>query len=206
MLTTDRINRNQKIDEAAAIVLKERMSENIAAIYKEYLDNQKQLQGDFLKAVDEAFWAAIELQEKGEKGKASYFCISYLVSCVFSGRGAFRLDVYDDMFYADIESASAYWYPDFIFRYFKQDIPYALEAIKASDMRIGLREYELDGFKKRYLSNYFHIAKKYCMDQIKSVNELQSYQKMKKGESFRILFGGYLDQAALIAEFKEALL
>lgn len=204
MLTADRINRNQKIDEAAAKVLKKRLSKNITAIYKEYFDNWKQLQADFFEAADEAFRTAIGLQEKEKKGRASYFCISYLVSCALSGRGAFRMEVYDDTFYADTETAAAYWYPDFIFRYYKQDLPYALEAIRASDMRIGLREYELDRFKKRYLSNYYLIAKKFCMDQMTDVKALQSYQEMSKGESFQILFGGYMEQMALIAELKEA--
>jgi len=186
--------REKSIYEAGEMLLTERLTQNIAKIEEAFHTTPEACSIMFFEAMQTMLERVATAQEKGEKGSLRYVCISYLQSSLYTGSYLFRIDAYDERQFGDLTEACAYWTPHFIFEHMDSDIAYFRKHIGKHVLQV--REHEIMHFASRYSMHYVHIAQQFVTELVKPFVA----QHIPDAEGLTIMFGGYMDQAVILAE------
>ena len=174
-------------------MLAERLTQNIAEIEAAFQVAPEACSEPFSEAMQTMLRRAATAREKGEKGPLRYMYVSYLQSSLYTGSYQLRLDAYDERQFGDITDAYAYWSPQFIFKHMDADTAYFRKHIGTHVLRV--REHEIMRFAARYAMHYFRV--------VEQLVTALAEQFVAGADALTVLFGGYMDQALVLAK-KEA--
>jgi len=186
--------REKSIFDVGEWLLAERLSNNIAEIEQVYQESPKTCSTAFLEAIQALLEQVAIAREQTDKGPLRYICVSFLQSSLYTGNYQLRVDAYDERLFGDLSDTHVHWSPDFIFRYIHDDMAHFRKYIRGHVLRVY--EVEIMTFFARYIQHYFHIAKEFIPELMKSIVPADIFGEQK----LTVTFGGYMDQIVVLYE------
>lgn len=188
------IERKIKILRAITPLLPEYFNRACEKIETYCNENSREIVNVFLAAMERVLGQVKRQQQEQQKADIKYIVFSHLFSGIVLGNGQIRIDVMDQGFYGDLTETADYLNFDCVYQWFEDDIDAIRNEIAIQVHR--LREYEADWIWYVYMP-YYHSAARALLTVI--VNEVD-WNIMLEGiacqPAVRVLFGGYMDQAA----------
>lgn len=142
-----------------------------------------------------------ELQKQDRKGHLQYLLFSFMQYGVCSGILEMRVCTFDDRFYLDEEEAAETFPLTFLQEQYGNDITYLYQ--KAESKFVRIQNHERTDIRERYSGYYDSIV--YAVAE--SLAGLIMKEVIKSGvkitDCFRILYGGYMDQAVTVYSKEE---
>lgn len=185
-------NREEQIYAAGEEILSERLTENMKKITADFKREPNLYDSHFSAKIQELMKKAETLQKP-----VRYLCFSFLQSSLYTKSYEYRIDAYDDTFYKDSEEICICWKPDFIFRYYEQDVEYFKKQIGTKVPRV--KEYEIVSFCSRYAMHYHRITQQFIHDQMKGILSELSFNEAFSGK-LSVMFGGLYDKSIMLLE------
>lgn len=138
----------------------------------------------------------LEQQRIKEAGEMEYIALFHYRSSLWTGTYRYRLFAWDTMPYIAEPMASEDWIPEWIY----EDVPLLREQMK-QELKpfVRLNDYELDGAVRTVLEEYTKIVEAEWFHAIMGLVQTEVFQEITKKESWRILFGTYMDEMRIVA-------
>ena len=187
--------RLEQVFEIAFPLLDQQILSAYAEIQTHYDENHLQIDRQFEDIFQQLFELGVKAQQAG-KGTISYFSISHLYSSIATGTGELLLALYDEQLYFDNEPVYIYWTPSLLWNQFDSDMKKIIHDLKNRLFR--LKKYELDAVTMEYAESYFKIEHKMFANYSPLIISVLEKSELEKTPDFTILYGGYLDTAAVL--------
>ena len=109
--------------------------------------------------------------------------ISYLHSSIATRSYEYEFSLCNELLYVDRNRISAYWYPEFLYPYTRDQEEFLQRELQKKFIRV--RKYETEILRRELFSSYWDIAKGYFEEltaDIKKKENLQIYYGEHMGE------------------------
>lgn len=197
-------NREQ-LNEFAKEFMTPRLEKNVKQLQQEIAQNGAKIKRELLSCIDSLFNKCISQQQKKNKQSIKYIHFFYLRLAVLTQQYDIQINAFSEQSYMDDIETMTFWKPDFIMKYYEDDIA-AIE--KEARKQVVRFEYsQLMELRQRCFSIYVMLIGQYLMSVVGDIAILESFHQMKKTEDIQIVFGGYMDKGiqlwALAAQKEE---
>jgi len=137
----------------------------------------------------------LEQQRIKEAGEMEYIALFHYRSSLWTGTYQYGLFAWDTMPYIAEPMASEDWIPEWIY----EDVPLLREQMK-QELKpfVRLNDYELDGAVRTVLEEYTKIVEAEWFHAVMGLVQTEVFQEITKKESWRILFGTYMDEMKIV--------
>lgn len=194
------MNKEEKVLEIISGQMESLVTKRILFISEKIKDNLEHILETLEAKIDELLKKAKELQQINALGKIQYIVAEYLLSSMVTKSYEFQLSVYDETLYIG-EPCSVYWTIPIVFEDVDGDIEELRNAASKEVLRI--HDYEFEGVRKSYLILlHYHLMGLFFAEHLKSVIERADKYGLDFEENTEILYGGYMDQMALLDKLK----
>lgn len=184
------MDREGQIKQEGNQLMRDFMKANLPRLMFEYKQKENEHLEKLKEALKNLFEKGRRMQEAGEKNAISYLVICYCRSSVYTGNYELKLDLYDTEFYLDEQECSAYWEPDFIFSFLREDIEYFQKNIPKRVPRI--KTYEVQRYLAGYVNNYIYILSEFLRQKMHEVLEQIPMEGLEINGKMQVLFGEYM--------------
>lgn len=150
----------------------------------------------FLSDVDNVLRKVIKHQEKGKKGEISYITFTLLRSNMLLDHHALRIDVMDDNFWYDEVEITGEWRLDYIFQ--NASSVYRKIINSCSSNYLKLQPYEMTKIYYHILYEHYVFSAGVLRKIVREIEQLDSFQQMKKAKEVKLLGGEFRDKTCLI--------
>lgn len=137
----------------------------------------------------------LEQQRIKEAGEMEYIALFHYRSSLWTGTYRYGLCAWDTMPYIAEPMASEDWIPEWIY----EDVPLLRERMR-QELKpfVRLNDYELDGAVRTVLEEYTKIVEAEWFHAVMGLVQTEVFQEITKKESWRILFGTYMDEMKIV--------
>ncbi|RDY32217.1 hypothetical protein [Lachnotalea glycerini] len=194
--------KSEELNEYAKEILTKQMLINQKEIQAEYKKNKSIINAQFLKVLQRMLETCNRLQEKNKKNRIAILHICYLYTSCLTQKLELQINMYDKDFYLDKTEVSGLWRPEFIYRYYEQDME--LIEKKARQEVFGFKHKQIQEIRMKYINVYHLITLDFLSDMIPLVIKDSAFEKLKKEDDFIILFGGYMEEGIPILKCNTA--
>ena len=186
--------RKKSMFEAGELLLSERLLNNIAAIERTYRESPEEYAAAFSDAIQVLLARVALAQAQSDKGPLRYIYVSFLQSSLYTGNYEICIDAYDERLFGDLTDTHAYWSPDFIFRYIKDDMAHFRKHIGQHVLRV--REHEIMAFFAQYVQHYYRIVQTLVTELIEPIVAAETSDTRE----LTVIFGEYMEQGVVLSE------
>ncbi|MCL1924352.1 MAG: hypothetical protein FWF50_02075 [Defluviitaleaceae bacterium] len=174
--------------------LSKRIEENFKKLGSYIDDNKEEIVKSLAEKLNELVFICKKQQMDNEKNEISYLHIAFLKSSILTKTYEFRLALYDKNFWLDKTETEAYFKFDFLFDYIEKDIENASEYVeKGPNLKFRLEE-----VKNEYTYYYMQFLKIVLSKTLIEALKESYMDKLSLNEDFKVLFGGYMENAETI--------
>lgn len=137
-----------------------------------------------------------KLQKQNRKGSLQYLLFSFMQYGVCSGILEIKVCAFDDRFYLDEEEAIGTFPLTFLQDQYGNDITYLYQ--KAEEKFVRIQNHERTDIRERYSDYYDSIAYTVVENLAEFIMKEIAESNVKITDCFKILYGGYMDQALIV--------
>lgn len=158
--------------------------------------NASEIWNDLKSVVHKVLERADELQKQNRKGSLQYLLFSFMQYGVCSGMLEINVSAYDDRFYLDEEEAAETFPLTFLQGQYGNDISYLYQ--KAEEKFVRIQNHERTDIREWYSDYYNSIAYAVVESLAELIMKEITESDVKITDCFKILYGGYMDQAVTV--------
>lgn len=176
--------------------MEENFDKSREILQAEIMRNAPEIWNDLKSLIHKVLESTDELQKQNRKGSLQYLLFSFMQYGVCSGILEMRVCAFDDRFYLDEEEAAGTFPLTFLQDQYGNDITYLYQ--KAEEKFVRIQNHERTDIREWYSGYYDSIV--YAV--VESLAELIMKEIAESGvkitDRFKILYGGYMDQAETV--------
>ena len=147
-------------------------------------------------ALHKVFESVDKLQKQNRKGSLQYLLFSFMRCGVCSGMLEINVSAYDDRFYLDEEETAEAFPLTFLQEQYEKDIIRLYQ--KAEEKFVRIQNHERTDIREWYSEYYDSIAYAVVESLAELIMKEIAESNVKITDHFKILYGGYMDQAATV--------
>ncbi|MDE7202017.1 MAG: hypothetical protein K2O91_08980 [Lachnospiraceae bacterium] len=187
-------NREQ-LNEFAKEFMAPRLERNIKKLQQSIARDGEGIKRDLLSCMDNLFKKCI-CQQEADKQPIRYVHFFYLRLSVLIQQYDIQVNAFSEQSYMDDVETMVLWNPDFIMRYYEEDMEMICQEAKKQILRFGYPQ--LMELRERSFAIYAMLTGQYLMSVSGDIAGLESFHEMKKTDDIQIIFGGYMDKGIQI--------
>jgi len=161
-----------------------------------YHTNREKIVHSLLASLDAATEAAKPMSGLYRNQKIAFIQFSYLLSATLTKELQLRIDLYDTRHYGDLTDTKSYWDYQELFPYIDDDMKQLRIELDKRFLRIT--NYEILDMRMYYHVGVFALIEEVLKEIVTSVPFFEALGELYQSE-ISVLYGGYLDQARVIA-------
>lgn len=189
-------NRKSEIIQYMQDIMSECFENSCSVIEKEINLHASEIWNEIKCTIYEILERTSAMQGLQKKGELNYLAFSLLSCGLFMDRLEMRLDAMDDGFYLDTAEAAGHYQFVFLQDRYLADLEYLYK--KAHEKFIRLQNHELEQIKRKYADFYFSIIYRIMENLSELIVETVADSGVSVAENFKVIFGGYMDQAVIL--------
>lgn len=163
----------------------ERFHKDISKIRTDYNRNQREILPEFCNYIDHNLISKAKehISSSEKQGGQLFLVISYLHSSIATRSYEYEFSLCNELLYVDRNRISAYWYPEFLYLYTRDQEEFLQKELQKKFIRV--KKYETEILRRELFSSYWGIAKEYF-------GELTA--DIKKKENLRVYYGEHMGE------------
>ena len=186
----------EQLNEFAKDFIVPRLDRNIKKIQQSIALESIMIKRELLSCVDNLFKKCIDQQRENAKQSIQYLHFFYLRLAVITQQYDIQINAFSEQSYMDQIETMVLWNPDFIMKYYREDIEAIEQEARKQVLHFGYPQ--LMEVRERYFAIYILFIGQYLMRVVGDITSLASFQEMKKAKDMQIVFGGYMDKGIQI--------
>lgn len=153
----------------------ERFSEDISKVQTHYNKHQSEIISKFCNYIDGNLISKMKDYPTLEEQRDQLFLIiSYLHSGLLSRIYEYEFSLCNELFYADRNIITVYWYPEFLYQYASDEELFLKKELQRKFIRV--KKYEIETLRLDLFSSYWAVAKGYFKVLTASIMEKEKLQ------------------------------
>ena len=185
-----------QLNEFAKEFMAPRLDRSMSRLQQAMGTEDLSIKKELLSCVDGLFKRCIRQQQEGNKQAVRYIHFFYLRLSVLTRQYDIQINAFSEQSYMDDVETMTLWKPDFIMKYYEEDMKAMEKEAEKRMIRFGYPQ--LIELRERCFALYVALTGQYLASAAGDIAGLESFHKMHKAEGVQIIFGGYMDKGIQI--------
>lgn len=192
------MKKEDQIKQAADNYIVENILYPFSEIMDEILNDNSIYLEKFVLQIDQYLDKILQMQIKEKKDSINYIVFSFLYSGIDLGTFEIQLEAFDEKFYLDESPITGKVKSYILEKYWNTD--WNDFYIFMQKKIIRLQYSDIYPYRKLFITKYNKLIRTFLLQFIPIIIFLEKFQKIKKSDDFRILYGEYRSKCEVLYE------
>lgn len=192
------MKKEDQIKQAADNYIVENILYPFSKIIDEILNDNSIYLEKFVLQIDQYLDKILQMQIKEKKDSINYIVFSFLYSGIDLGTFEIQLEAFDEKFYLDESPITGKVKSYILEKYWNTDWNNFYTFMQKKIIR--LQYSDIYPYRKLFITKYNKLIRTFLLQFIPIIIFLEKFQKIKKSDDFRILYGEYRSKCEVLYE------